>query len=104
MLGFPIENRKSKIENPIGLLAGWGRFPIVFAEKARELGLSVVCIGIRGEADPALAVLTRRFHWAGVARMGRMIRLFHREGVREVVMAGKIHKARAMYAPRRLLS
>ena len=79
---------------PIGLLAGWGRFPIVFAEKARSLNIPVVCVGVRHEASPELAPLVERFYWAGVARMGRMIRCFKKEGVRHVVMAGKIHKVR----------
>jgi UDP-2,3-diacylglucosamine hydrolase len=90
-------------EGPIGLLAGSGRFPIVFAEKARHVGLPVVCVGVRYEADPRLQDLAHRFYWAGVARMGRMIRCFRREGVRRVVMAGKITKA-VMHSPWRLLS
>jgi hypothetical protein len=88
--------------HPIGLLAGSGRFPIVFAEKARRLGLPVVCVGIRHAAAPELAGLVTRFYWAGVARLGRMIRCFRREGVRQVVMAGKILKA-TMYTPWRTL-
>jgi UDP-2,3-diacylglucosamine hydrolase len=87
---------------PVGLLAGSGRFPIVFAEKARQLGIPVVCVGIRNEASPELAELVSRFYWAGVARMGRMIGCFRRENVRHVVMAGKIQKTR-MFAPLRLL-
>jgi UDP-2,3-diacylglucosamine hydrolase len=87
--------------SPIGLLAGWGRFPIVFAEKARRLGIPVVCVGIRDEAAPELAGLVDRFYWAGLAKLGRMIRCFRREGVRRIVMAGKIHKVR-MNTPFRL--
>jgi DUF1009 family protein len=87
---------------PIGLLAGSGRFPVVFAEKTRSLGLPVVCVGIRHEADPALATLVRRFYWTGVAKLGRMIRCFKREQVAEVVMAGKVRKS-AMHAPWRIL-
>jgi DUF1009 family protein len=79
---------------PIGLLAGWGRFPFVFAEKARSLGIPVVCVGIRNEAEPELADLVHRFYWNGPARLGRAIRCFRREGVRRAVMAGKIHKVR----------
>src|SRR5262249_11226783 len=78
---------------PIGLLAGSGRFPVVFAERARGLGLPVVCVGIRHEATPELAGLVGRFYWAGVARLSRMIRCFKREGVQRIVMAGKIHKS-----------
>jgi DUF1009 family protein len=87
---------------PVGLLAGSGRFPIVFAEKARRLGIPVVCVGIRHEASPELAGLVSRFYWAGVTRMGRMIHCFRRENVRHVVMAGKIQKTR-MFAPLRWL-
>ena len=79
---------------PIGLLAGGGRFPILFAEKARQLGLSVVCVGISGEAPAELVPLVDRFYWTGLAKLGRMIRCFKREGVQQIVMAGKIHKVK----------
>ncbi len=92
---------RSPSRGPIGLLAGWGRFPIVFAEKARHLRIPVVCVGIRDEAPPELAGLVDRFYWAGLAKLGRMIRCFRKEGVREIVMAGKIHKVR-MNTPFRL--
>jgi DUF1009 family protein len=82
----------------IGLLAGSGRFPILFAEKARSLAIPVVCVGIRYEASPELAGLVSRFYWTGLAQLGRMIRLFKREGVASVVMAGKIRKV-AMHTP-----
>jgi DUF1009 family protein len=87
----------------IGLLAGSGRFPVYFAARARELGHRVVCVGIRHEATPELAGLVDRFYWAGVARLGRMIHCFKREGVERVVMAGKISKT-VMHRPWRLLS
>lgn len=87
---------------PVGLLAGSGQFPILFAEKARHLGIPVVCVGIRGEAPPDLARRVDRFYWAGVAHLGRMIRCFRREKVRRVVMAGKVHKT-VMHTPWRIL-
>jgi DUF1009 family protein len=86
----------------IGLLAGSGRFPVIFARKAADLGLSVVCVGIRHEAPPELERLVPRFYWSGIARLGRMIRCFRREGVRRIVMAGKIHKT-TMHTPWRLI-
>ena len=58
-------------------------------------------VGIRGEAGPELGPLSDRFYWAGLAKLGRMIRCFRREGVREIVMAGKIQKTR-MHTPMRL--
>jgi DUF1009 family protein len=84
---------------PVGLLAGWGRFPIAFAQKARAIGLPVVCVALRGEASPELAGLVDHFHWCSPARMGRMIRLFKRAGVAHIVMAGKVAKAKYLYRP-----
>jgi DUF1009 family protein len=89
---------------PIGLLAGSGRFPICFAEKARALGIPVVCVGVKYEAPPELEKLVHRFYWSGIARLGRMIRCFRREGVQRIVMAGKINKAAVMHRPWRLVS
>jgi UDP-2,3-diacylglucosamine hydrolase len=91
-------------ERPVGLLAGWGHFPIAFAEKARSLGLPVVCVGVRGEASPELAKLVRRFYWSGPAKIGRVVRLFKRHGVEQIVMAGKVHKANILHRPWRLFS
>ena len=92
-----IANCKLQIEDqpdaPIGLLAGGGRFPIVFAQKARQLGIPVVCVGVRHSASPELIGLSHRFYWTRVAALGRVIRCFKRERVRRAVMAGKIFKS-----------
>lgn len=88
---------------PIGLLAGAGRFPLAFAEKARAVGIPVCCVGLSGHADPSLAEVCSRFHWAGIAQLGRQIRLFRGDGVERIVMAGKIQKADVMYRPWRWL-
>jgi DUF1009 family protein len=88
----------------VGLLAGSGRFPIAFAEKARKIDLPVVCVALRNEASPELASMVHRFHWCGVLRIGSMIRLFQRGQVEHVVMAGKVGKANYLYRPWRVLS
>src|SRR5262245_6222876 len=77
---------------PVGLLACAGRFPIVFAEKARECGIPVVCVGIAGMADPALQEICHEFRWLRRLSLGYTIRAFRRGGVRRWTMAGKFHK------------
>src|SRR5262245_34911351 len=84
--GFAAQDR------PIGLLAAAGRFPIVFAEKARAQGLPVACVGIKHLAAPELMPLCSRFSWAGLGRLGKVIRWFRRQRVSQIVMAGKVHK------------
>src|SRR5689334_24528639 len=87
---------------PVGLLAGAGRFPVAFATKAKALNIPVVCVGLKNLASEELIGLAERFYWCGVAKMGAVIRRFKRAGVREVVMAGKVHKA-ALLGPWRVL-
>ena len=66
--------------------------------------MPVVCVGIRGEASPELVPLVQRFYWTRPTQMGRMIRCFKREGVEQIVMAGKVHKANLLHRPWKLLS
>jgi DUF1009 family protein len=87
---------------PIGLIAGSGRFPILFAEAARRQGLPVACVGIKYEAPEELGALCASFELVGIAHMGRMIRAFRRRGARRLVMAGKVTKS-VMHTPWRIL-
>ena len=77
---------------PVGLLACGGRFPVVFAEKARECGIPVVCVAATGMADPALNALCAQITWQRRAALGAVIRAFRRGGVRRWTMAGKFEK------------
>jgi DUF1009 family protein len=86
----------------VGLLAGSGRFPILFAEAARRQGYDVACVGLRYEAPEELRGLCNSFERVGVSRLGGILRSFRRRGVRRVVMAGKVTKS-VMYTPLRVL-
>ena len=82
----------------VGLLAGWGRFPIVVAEALKEQGYAVSCLGIVDHADPSLAKICDEFSWQGMAKLGRAIRYFQKRGIHQATMAGKIHKV-VLYQP-----
>jgi UDP-2,3-diacylglucosamine hydrolase len=94
--------RRTGRGQPIGLLAGSGRFPILFAQAARSQGLDVACVGIKYEAPEELRALCQSFQRVGIARMGAMIRGFRRQGVERIVMAGKVTK-NVMYTPWRIV-
>jgi UDP-2,3-diacylglucosamine hydrolase len=80
----------------IGLLAGAGHFPLMFAEAARKQGLRVVGVGVSGMAPDELPSLCHEYTEVGLARLGAAIRAFRRGGVSQAVMAGKIEKTRLM--------
>ena len=76
----------------VGLIAGWGGYPLVIAQALRRQGVEVYCLGVAGYADPALRDACHDFRWIGLARFGTAIRHFQRHGIRQATMAGKIHK------------
>ncbi len=78
--------------NRVGLLAGAGRFPLVFAEAARKSGLKVCAMGVVGMADEKLPDYCDRYSPVPLAKIGRAIRWFKRQKVEQIVMAGKIEK------------
>jgi UDP-2,3-diacylglucosamine hydrolase len=85
----------------IGLLAGWGRFPIVFAEEARQQGYSVYCSAIAGMADDGMSRYCDKVQYTPLARLGSAIRFFRKHRVDRVVMAGKVNK-QVLFDPWRL--
>jgi len=94
-----VQHPASNIQRPaspprVGLIAGWGRYPIIVADALRRQGIDVYCLGVRGEADPVLADVCVHFRWSGLARFGGAIAHFKRHGVTSATMAGKIHKVR----------
>ncbi len=78
----------------IGILAGWGRFPVVVAEAIRRRGGRIAILAIRDHADVALEPLADVAGDVGVAELGHAIAFFKQHGVRRVTMAGKVHKAK----------
>ena len=78
----------------VGVIAGWGRYPIVVAGALRAQGYHTYCLGIKDHADPLLRQLCDDFQWVGLAKLGQAIRYFRRSGVTKATMAGKVHKVR----------
>jgi len=76
----------------IGILAGWGRYPVVVAEAIRRAGGRTAILAIRGHADAALEPLADVAGEVGVAEIGGAVAFFRRHGVNRATMAGKIHK------------
>lgn len=75
---------------PLGLIAGNGRFPFLVASAARRAGRPVVAVAIREEADPALEAEVDRFQWVGLGQLGLAIEALRQGGAREAVMAGQV--------------
>ncbi|MBA7507848.1 UDP-2,3-diacylglucosamine pyrophosphatase LpxI [subsurface metagenome] len=83
-----IENRK------IGLIAGNGKFPLIFAQEAKRVGTEVVALAIKKETSPSLENLVDRIHWVNVGQLGDLIEICKKEGITRAVMAGQVRHTR----------
>lgn len=78
----------------IGLIAGGGQFPILFARAARENGVEVVAVALKGETDKQLEFEVDTCAWVSLGKLGRMIETFEKAQVSEVAMAGAVAKTK----------
>lgn len=76
----------------IGIIAGGGQFPLLFAKAVRRQGFKVYTAAHRGETDETLAGEVDRFRWVRLGQLGKIINFFKEEGVKKTVLIGSITK------------
>jgi len=84
-----------KGQRRVGLIAGNGVFPVLFARGARKAGLEVVAAALRGEADPQLEGEVDELFWVYIGQIGKAASQFKARGVREAAFAGGVGKLKA---------
>jgi UDP-2,3-diacylglucosamine hydrolase len=78
----------------LGLIAGNGKFPLIFAEQAKREGVELVTVAHRGETLEEIEQVVGGVTWVYVGELGKIIRTFQRAGVKEAVMVGGIKKVK----------
>jgi len=78
--------------NKIGLIAGYGHFPLELAVALRQQGKEVHVVAAREETSIEIEKLSASTCWLHVGQIGGMIKAFKQAGVEQVVMAGKVRK------------
>jgi DUF1009 family protein len=82
----------------VGLIAGWGRYPIYLAERLKASGKEVHCLGIVNHADEKLKKICDSYEPLSVGRLASAFRYFKNRGVADATLAGKFHK-RLLFSP-----
>ncbi len=84
-------------EKKIGLIAGNGKFPLMFAKAAAENGLDVVAVAIKKDTSLLLPRLVKKVYWLSLKDYGRMFSIFREEGITKVIMAGQVNPRNLFY-------
>ncbi len=74
----------------IGLIAGSGRFPLLFAAEAKKQGDRVVAISLIGVTEESLSEIADEVHAFKLGKISGPLKALKDAGVRRVVMAGKV--------------
>jgi hypothetical protein len=85
----PLMGRKK-----IGLIAGNGQFPFLFAQAAKRKGWQVYAVGYEGETDPIIAQHVEAMEWLYLGQIKRMLKFFRQHEITDGVMIGGITKTR----------
>lgn len=81
----------------IGIVAGWGEYPLAVARALREKGHTVVVAAVYGHAPKEIEALSHHVKWIGVCKLGGMQKFFHQHGVKHVCLSGKLFKDRILF-------
>ena len=80
-------------QEPLGLIAGEGVFPVLVARGARAAGRKVVCAAFSRNAWPELRKEVDEFRWVGVLRMNKWISVLRSAGCSDAIMVGRVQKS-----------
>jgi DUF1009 family protein len=78
----------------IGIVAGSGMLPFLILEKAKKQDSVCVVVGLKGETDPGLEDKAEVFSWIEGGDIPGLISFFRKNGIHEVLMAGKVDQRR----------
>lgn len=81
----------------VGLIAGSGRFPVLFGQTARRHGVEVIAVAHRGETAPDLADAVDAITWIDAGQLEALITALRNAQVTRAVMVGGIAKPKLFH-------
>lgn len=80
----------------IGLIAGEGEFPLILAKELKAQNFKVIALTFSKGQEKNLQPLVDKVYHIYLGQLERLIEIFKREGVKELVFLGKIDKSLAL--------
>ncbi|MCX5666616.1 MAG: UDP-2,3-diacylglucosamine diphosphatase LpxI [Candidatus Omnitrophica bacterium] len=76
----------------IGLVAGYGELPLIFAKKAIELGDTVIALGLKGVTSEELEKYVEKMYWFEWGDLKKAMLIAVTQRLRRIALLGKIKK------------
>lgn len=78
------------LSRSIGLIAGNGSFPLMFAHSAKAKGFKVFAVAVKADTNPKLKSIVDEITWVNVGEFKKMVGFFKSNNLTSAVMAGQI--------------
>ena len=75
----------------IGLIAGNGAFPLMFARAARKQGIRLVTAAVKGDTSVRIHFVSDKVCWFSPGEFKKLFSYFRAQGVHQVLMAGQVN-------------
>jgi DUF1009 family protein len=86
---MPIEQTAN---TKLAMIAGNGRFPIIFAQAAKEKAdIELVAIGIISDTSKQLAKFVDKMYWIQAGQYNRLIEILENEQISKLAMVGQVN-------------
>lgn len=76
----------------IGLIAGEGEFPLLFAQEARSRGVEVFTVAVKDHTSAEMNHYSDKIEWISLGNLESLIHFFREEKIQEAIMAGRVPK------------
>jgi len=81
-----------RADEPLGIIAGGGRLPLLLAREAASKGRRLVVVSIAAQPDPELRRIASAFEQIPVGKIASILRAFEREETTELAILGSARK------------
>lgn len=75
----------------LGLIAGNGKFPILFAQKAKSQDIKVITAGVKGDTSWKVRFFSDKFKLFKAGDLKKIFLYFKENGITDVLMAGQVN-------------
>ena len=76
----------------IGLVAGQGELPLIFAKKAIELGDTVIALALKGVTSEELEKYVEKVYWFEWGDLKKAVLIAATQRLRKIALLGKLKK------------
>ncbi len=77
----------------VGLIAGNGAFPLMFARAAKQKGIRVVAAAVKGDTSVLIHLIADEVCWFSPGELKKLFAYFRGQNIAQVLMAGQVNPA-----------